>query len=175
MGDMWLWNVWWIFQKGLLKFKMKLRPSLASVTKTLWNWKGIVCKMKNLFLCMTMLKTKISMKLYSSIKVQHGLNLDHIKWGDMTWCFQLFACQVNWISHSPKGVPNFLNEVKVIKGMNHKNIVKLKGYYVWNAKWWFLVCEYVGNKDLHEVLWPENRIWFKPRSYKTMKWHIVSN
>ncbi len=53
--------------------------------------------------------------------------------------------------NSPKGFAEFLNEIKAITGISHKNLVKLKGYCVQDDKV-ILVYEYVENKDLHEAL-----------------------
>ncbi len=70
--------------------------------------------------------------------------------------------------NSPKGVAEFLNEVKAITGISHKNLVKLKGYCVRDEKV-ILVYEYVENKDLHEALFNHTgTTWPKPRPYKMM-------
>ncbi len=70
--------------------------------------------------------------------------------------------------NSPKGVAEFLNEVKAITGISHKNLVKLKGYGVRDEKV-YLVYEYVENKDLHEALFKHTgKTWLKPRPYKMM-------
>ncbi|CAM6080063.1 unnamed protein product [Sphagnum tenellum] len=58
---------------------------------------------------------------------------------------------VKRMRNSPKGFAEFLNEVKAITGISHKNLVKLKGYCVRDEKV-ILVYEYVENKDLHEAL-----------------------
>ncbi|CAM6012091.1 unnamed protein product, partial [Sphagnum balticum] len=58
---------------------------------------------------------------------------------------------VKCMRNSLKGVAEFLNEVKAITGISHKNLVKLKGYCVRDEKV-ILVYEYVENKDLHEAL-----------------------
>jgi len=41
---------------------------------------------------------------------------------------------VKCLGNSPKGVAEFLNEVKVITGIHHKNLVKLKRYCVRDAE-----------------------------------------
>ncbi|KAH9544945.1 hypothetical protein CY35_12G021600 [Sphagnum magellanicum] len=58
---------------------------------------------------------------------------------------------VKCMRNSPKGVAEFLNEVKAITGISHINLVKLEGYCVRGEKV-ILVYEYVENKDLHEAL-----------------------
>lgn len=58
---------------------------------------------------------------------------------------------VKLMRNSPKGFAEFLNEVKAITGISHKNLVKLKGYCVRDEKV-ILVYEYVENKDLDEAL-----------------------
>jgi len=70
--------------------------------------------------------------------------------------------------NSPKGVAEFLNEVKAITGISHINLVKLEGYCVRGEKV-ILVYEYVENKDLHEALCKHaGTTWLKPRPYKMM-------
>jgi hypothetical protein len=51
-----------------------------------------------------------------------------------------------------QGVDDFLNEVIVITGVRHRNLVKLKGCCVRGTQR-FLVFEYVENKNLAEALW----------------------
>jgi hypothetical protein len=41
---------------------------------------------------------------------------------------------VKCLGNSPKGFGEFLNEVKVVMGIHHENLVKLKGYCVRDAK-----------------------------------------
>ncbi len=50
------------------------------------------------------------------------------------------------LGNSPKGVAEFLNEVKVITGIHHKNLVKLKGYCVRDAEWRLLVYNMLKTK-----------------------------
>jgi serine/threonine protein kinase len=72
------------------------------------------------------------------------------------------------LRNSPKGVGEFLNEVKAITAINHKNLVKLKGYCVRDEEV-IVVYEYVENKDLHEASFKHTCTkWFKPRPYKMM-------
>ncbi len=51
-----------------------------------------------------------------------------------------------------QGVDDFLNEVIVITGVRHRNLVKLKGCCVHGTQR-FLVFEFVENKNLAEALW----------------------
>jgi hypothetical protein len=51
-----------------------------------------------------------------------------------------------------QGVDDFLNEVIVITGVRHRNLVKLKGCCIHRTQR-FLVFEYVENKNLAEALW----------------------
>ncbi len=85
------------------------------------------------------------------------------------------TCGCEMFGEFSKRIGEFLNEVKVIMGIHHENLVKLKEYCVRDAKWQLFVYEYVESKDLHEVLWPEGTIWFKPWLYKIMKQHIFFN
>ncbi len=73
------------------------------------------------------------------------------------------------MKNSPERVAEFLNEVKAITGISHKNLVKLKGYCL-RDKNVILVYEYVENKDLQEALFKhKGTTWFKPRPYKMMQ------
>jgi len=47
----------------------------------------------------------------------------------------------------------FLNEVIVISGLKHRNLVKLKGCCFGDGNQHILVFEYVENKNLAEALW----------------------
>ncbi|KAH9536320.1 hypothetical protein CY35_17G101100 [Sphagnum magellanicum] len=53
-----------------------------------------------------------------------------------------------------QGVDDFLNEVIVITGVRHRNLVKLKGCCIHGTQR-FLVFEYVENKNLAEALWDQ--------------------
>lgn len=52
---------------------------------------------------------------------------------------------------SQQGMDQFLNEVVLISGMKHRNLVKLKGCCI-REKQRLLVYEYVDNNDLQWVL-----------------------
>jgi hypothetical protein len=59
---------------------------------------------------------------------------------------------VKHLTKSQQGVDDFLNEVIVITGVRHRNLVKLKGCCVHGTQR-FLVFEYVENSNLVEALW----------------------
>ena len=52
----------------------------------------------------------------------------------------------------------FLNEVIVISGLKHRNLVKLKGCCLGDGDQRILVFEYVENNNLAEVLWMHGMI-----------------
>ncbi|KAG0600855.1 hypothetical protein M758_11G066300 [Ceratodon purpureus] len=54
---------------------------------------------------------------------------------------------------SSQMLSEFLNEVVVISGLRHRNLVKLKGCCLGNGEERMLVFEYVGNGNLAEALW----------------------
>jgi hypothetical protein len=56
-------------------------------------------------------------------------------------------------SFEQNDIGKFLNEVALITGIKHKNLVKLIGYCVRDAQRRFLVYEYVENKNLAKALW----------------------
>lgn len=60
-------------------------------------------------------------------------------------------------STTPRGQEEFLNEAMVISTVQHRNLVALKGCCARGLER-FLVCEYVENKSLHQVLWGRDRI-----------------
>jgi len=47
----------------------------------------------------------------------------------------------------------FLNEVTIISGLKHRNLVKLKGCCLGDGDQRILVFEYVENNNLAEALW----------------------
>ncbi len=59
---------------------------------------------------------------------------------------------VKHLTKSQQGVDDFLNEVIVIAGVRHRNLVKLKGCCVHGTQR-FLVFEYMENNNLVEALW----------------------
>jgi serine/threonine protein kinase len=59
---------------------------------------------------------------------------------------------VKHLTKSQQGVDDFLNEVMVITGVRHRNLVKLKGCCVHGTQR-FLVFEYMENNNLAEALW----------------------
>ncbi|CAK9867974.1 unnamed protein product [Sphagnum jensenii] len=61
---------------------------------------------------------------------------------------------VKHLTKSQQGVDDFLNEVIVITGVRHRNLVKLKGCCVHGTKR-FLVFEYMENSNLANVLWDQ--------------------
>ncbi|KAH8958458.1 hypothetical protein BDL97_06G025600 [Sphagnum fallax] len=56
-------------------------------------------------------------------------------------------------SSEQNDIGEFLNEVALITGIKHKNLVKLTGYCVRDEQRRFLIYEYVENKNLVEALW----------------------
>ncbi|KAH9536338.1 hypothetical protein CY35_17G102100 [Sphagnum magellanicum] len=61
---------------------------------------------------------------------------------------------VKHLTKSQQGVDDFLNEVIVITGVRHRNLVKLKGCCVHGTQR-FLVFEYMENNNLAEALWDQ--------------------
>ncbi len=59
---------------------------------------------------------------------------------------------VKHLTKSQQGVDDFLNEVIVISGVRHRNLVKLKGCCVHGTQR-YLVFEYMENSNLAEALW----------------------
>jgi serine/threonine protein kinase len=59
---------------------------------------------------------------------------------------------VKHLTKSQQGVDDFLNEVIVITGVSHRDLVKLKGCCVHGTQR-FLVFEYMDNGNLAEALW----------------------
>ncbi|CAM6024896.1 unnamed protein product [Sphagnum balticum] len=59
---------------------------------------------------------------------------------------------VKQLKSSAQGVAEFLNEVILITGIRHRNLVKLKGCCLRDSQR-MLVYEYVENKNLAEALW----------------------
>jgi serine/threonine protein kinase len=53
---------------------------------------------------------------------------------------------------STQGLSEFLNEVVVISGLKHRNLVKLKGCCLGDGNQRMLVFEYVENKNLAQIL-----------------------
>lgn len=58
-------------------------------------------------------------------------------------------------SRSQQGIDEFLNEVVLITGVRHRNLVKLKGCCIKDDVRRLLVYEYVENNNLAEVLFGE--------------------
>ena len=59
---------------------------------------------------------------------------------------------VKQLIKSQQMLPEFLNEIVVISGIRHRNLVKLKGCCI-SGDQRILVYEYVENHNLAEVLW----------------------
>lgn len=59
---------------------------------------------------------------------------------------------VKKLSQCRHGVSDFLNEVVLITGIRHQNLVKLKGYCL-KENQRILVYKYVENNSLAEALW----------------------
>ncbi len=59
---------------------------------------------------------------------------------------------VKLLNKSHQGVSDFLNEIVLMTGVNHKNLVKVKGCSL-RATQRLIVFEYVENKNLAEALW----------------------
>ncbi len=59
---------------------------------------------------------------------------------------------VKQLKSSAQGVAEFLNEVILITGIRHRNLVKLKGCCLRESQR-MLVYEYVESKNLAEALW----------------------
>ena len=62
---------------------------------------------------------------------------------------------------------DFLNEVVIISGVRHRNLIKLKGCCL-SGDQRILVYEYVENKNLAEALWgiPHSLSQFLPLTYE---------
>jgi serine/threonine protein kinase len=58
-------------------------------------------------------------------------------------------------NESQQSVDEFLNEIVLITGVKHRNLVKLKGCCITTTKKRLLVYEYVENNDLEEALFGE--------------------
>jgi hypothetical protein len=77
---------------------------------------------------------------------------------------------VKHLTKFQQGVDDFLNEVIVITGVRHRNLVKLKGCGVHGTQR-FLVFEYVENNNLAEALW--GTLFFKYAFTILIKWIIL--
>jgi hypothetical protein len=77
---------------------------------------------------------------------------------------------VKHLTKSQQGVDDFLNEVIVITGVRHRNLVKLKGCCVHGTQR-FLVFEYIENSNLAEALW--GKLFFKYPFTILIKWIIL--
>jgi hypothetical protein len=58
-------------------------------------------------------------------------------------------------NESQQSIDEFLNEIVLITGVKHRNLVKLKGCCITTSKKRLLVYEYVENNDLDEALFGE--------------------
>jgi hypothetical protein len=58
-------------------------------------------------------------------------------------------------NESQQSIDEFLNEIVLITGMKHRDLVKLKGCCITTSKKRLLVYEYVENNDLEEALFDE--------------------
>ncbi len=76
---------------------------------------------------------------------------------------------VKHLTKSQQGVDDFLNEVIVITGVRHRNLVKLKGCCVHGTQR-FLVFDYMENSNLAEALW--GKLFFKYAFIILIKWII---
>jgi hypothetical protein len=77
---------------------------------------------------------------------------------------------VKHLTKSQQGVDDFVNEVIVITGVRHRNLVKLKGCCVHGTQR-FLVFEYMENNNLAETLW--GTLFFKYAFTILIKWIIL--
>jgi hypothetical protein len=77
---------------------------------------------------------------------------------------------VKHLIKSQQGVDDFLNEVIVITGVRHRNLVKLKGCCVHGTQR-FLVFEYMENNNLAEALW--GTLFLKYAFTILIKWIIL--
>ncbi len=59
---------------------------------------------------------------------------------------------VKLLNKSHQGLSEFLNEIVLMTGVSHKNLVKVKGFTL-RATQRLIVFEYVENKNLAEALW----------------------
>ncbi|KAH9544893.1 hypothetical protein CY35_12G019700 [Sphagnum magellanicum] len=60
-------------------------------------------------------------------------------------------------NESQQSIDEFLNEIVLITGVKHRNLVKLKGCCITTSKKRFLVYEYVENNDLEEALFGKGK------------------
>jgi hypothetical protein len=58
-------------------------------------------------------------------------------------------------NESQQSIDEFLNEIVLITGVKHRNLVKLKGCCITTSKKRLLVYEYVENNDLEQALFGE--------------------
>jgi serine/threonine protein kinase len=58
-------------------------------------------------------------------------------------------------NESQQSIDEFLNEIVLITGVKHRNLVKLKGCCITTTKKRLLVYEYVENDDLEKALFGE--------------------
>jgi hypothetical protein len=60
-----------------------------------------------------------------------------------------------FFNESQQSIDEFLNEIVLITGVKHRNLVKLKGCCITTSKKRLLVYEYVENNDLEQALFGE--------------------